>query len=107
MQKRKCPLPLDNVPTDEKLELGAVGNSKLGVKAADLGVFVGRPLIEGHAVLVAALDHEWARRHHVGHFTVVVRVAEVKRKDGIFFIKQESERDIVPADLPDPLIEIG
>jgi hypothetical protein len=73
----------------------------------NLGIFVRHPGIYSHSIIMSALHHERARRHQFCQLTVVERVPKVKRKDGIFFVKQEAERDIVPADFPDAFIDIG
>ena len=58
--------------------VGPIAQAQLVVQPADLGVFVGHPLVRRHAVGVAALDHERPRHHQRRHLGVVERAAHVE-----------------------------
>jgi hypothetical protein len=85
----------------------SIGETQPIIVTTDFGVFVSNPWVDRDAIAMTSLDHEWSRCHEVGHLTVVETVPEIKFGHFVFISKNVSERPVVSADLPDPLVEIA
>ena len=84
-QKVKGALTVDGVWAVEVFDFGFVSKSEEGVVAIGFGVFVGDPFVWGHAIVVAAFDHEGTGANEPTHFGVVEGVAEVEFEHFVFF----------------------
>ena len=107
MEKFKGAHRVDSMRSVKIFNSRSVGKIDAIIVSFDLGVFVSNPRVNGDGIAVTSFDHEWTRRHEVGHLTVVETVPEIKFGHFVFVSKNVSERPIVAADLPDPLVEIA
>ena len=71
------PNTVDGVRPIEVLDRRPLRDAQLRVAAPHLGVLPGNPVVEADAVVVAALDHEWARCDAHGHLRIIERRAEL------------------------------
>ena len=66
VQEAEGTIAVDGVPAVEIFDFGALAQSEVVVKTADLRVLVSHPGVFAHAVVVPALHHERARNHQRG-----------------------------------------
>ena len=82
VEKVERALAVDGVRPDEPFDFAAVADAELGgVEEAHLGELVGDRFVGGHAVEVAAFDHERTRGDQGGHLGVIERAAEIEFED--------------------------
>jgi hypothetical protein len=98
---------VDGMRAVEELDFGAIRNAQARVEAADLGVLVGHPFVGRHAVLMAALHHEGARRHEARKVRIIHHVGEVEFQHVVFLRQHVAVARGRARRLPDPLVEIG
>src|SRR5579883_421267 len=107
VQEVESAAAVDFVAAVEKLDSRTLAESQAIVEPAHLGVFIGYPLIWGHDVLVAALDHERPRHHQGGQLGVVERVAHIEIRHLPFDCEHETVFRIGRCYFPGPVVEVG
>ena len=101
------PWPLMLCAALEELDLGPVGQAELRVEEPHLGVLVRHPLIAADQVEMAALDHERARHHQIGHLRVVERLPPVPVRHLPLDRAHEAPGLVGGGHLARPLVEVA
>ncbi len=107
MQELERSDTVNGVRAVEELNPRSVGNPQVDVKPLDLGELAGDAVVGGDAVVMATLDHEWARSDQAGHLAVVEGHAEIELEDLVLRRSDVRVRASRGSVLPNPIVEVG